>query len=172
MNAWICLHHDEFNISLLLMMKYYAQTTKYFDRRWIFWDVEIIHSRTADRIHVVGFQYNPIVRQVVKIRSVHLRIVVTNVIISFTKVKFVDNLYDIYIVILRHVDKISLIPFCLPISSTAMKKMFGFWLACPCVLHAANSHRTIHSGPFLTTVCIRVLNYKLRYRCSVKIIKW
>ena len=123
------------------------------------WDVEMIYSRTADRIHVVRFQNNPFVRQVVKIRSFHLRIVVTNVIISFTKVKVVDNLYDINIAILRHVDKISLIPYCLPISSTAMKKMFGFWLACPCVLHAASSHRTIHSGPFLTTVCILILNY-------------
>ena len=78
------------------MMKYYAQTTKYIDRRWKFWDVDMFHSRTADGIHVVGFQNNPIVRQVITIRSVHLRIVVTNVIISFTKVKVVDNLYDIY----------------------------------------------------------------------------
>ena len=102
-------------------------------------DVEMIHSRTTDRIHVVGFQNNPIVRQVVKIRSFHLRIVVTDVIISFTKVKLVENLYDIYIVILRHVDKISLIPYCLPISSTAMKKMFGFWFAfrVSCMLQVA-----------------------------------
>lgn len=123
-----------------------------------------VYIRATDWVHIVGLQNNTIIRQSIQIRSFYLRIVVANVIITFEGkeqlfMRFnpyhrLNNTITACYWLCTTVVYFDSVVLHLPISSTAMKMMFGFWFAapstnCTVIWHTARGHRMSHFGKFI-----------------------